>query len=351
MITPDDACKRIEKCLSNFDALHRYFTRDWIRKELNRVTRDNTVYVHKLHPVARVALLFPDASRGLLLGPLDANIKLLRKAGVKKLHTKLKSLIRTFHETVSEIWLACHFERRNAHVTEFDPVAGESRADFAFEFAGTKGLVEVTSLQPAKPSSNYISYDEFVEMLGAALGHPMSPLYTRLPYRVEVEHPSYGWMARREAYRLVEECVSELRALGKHATVKTKRLPVKHPQVKIVVTRDECTGNAVLVTGSSELKGVDDPLHQALKKMRKKSKQLPQSGLNIFAVDISRMPREAYLTLLMGREFFDLPPLSAFKLSAHIACIVLYVVNITSKELERVRIFTNPRITQLQSTT
>jgi hypothetical protein len=86
-----------------------------------------------------------------MLRALNDAIAYLRCMGVRHLGRKIAALKarEEFWQTLSEIYLATHFQRAGASVKEFDPLTSDGhRADFAFTLDDWSGIVEVHTVTP-----------------------------------------------------------------------------------------------------------------------------------------------------------------------------------------------------------
>jgi hypothetical protein len=86
-----------------------------------------------------------------MLRALHDAIAYLRCMGVRHLDRKIEALKspNNFWQTLSEIYLATHFQRAGASVKEFDlPTSDGHRADFAFTLDDWSGVVEVHTVTP-----------------------------------------------------------------------------------------------------------------------------------------------------------------------------------------------------------
>ena len=152
LISREEVSVQLKDAFAPFPMLNRVFHEKWREERLKEVT---VTYVdgEKLPLLLQWALL--PTSPNPALKALDENLSLLRKAGVKGLDDKLNDLKtdHLFWSTLSELYLAAHFQRLGAKVTEFNPTTKErSKADFHFKVKVRgecwQGIVEVHTFYP-----------------------------------------------------------------------------------------------------------------------------------------------------------------------------------------------------------
>ncbi|MFA0747880.1 DUF2283 domain-containing protein [Fervidibacter sp.] len=153
LVSREEVSVQLKDAFAPFPTLNRIFNDKWREERLQKVTVA-CVDVERLPLLLQWALL--PTSPNPALKALEENISLLRNAGVKGLNDKLKQLKKEddkFWSTLSELYLAAHFQRLGAEVTEFDPTTRERhKADFHFKVkVGNEcwqGIVEVHTFYP-----------------------------------------------------------------------------------------------------------------------------------------------------------------------------------------------------------
>jgi hypothetical protein len=152
----------VERALAPFPELQKIFDRRWLKTHVDGLSERQLTELCRWKEES----IFPtdEKSPHLLLFwallPLEPNpmlralndaIAYLRCMGVRHLGRKIAALKarEEFWQTLSEIYLATHFQRAGASVKEFDPLTSDGhRADFAFTLDDWSGIVEVHTVTP-----------------------------------------------------------------------------------------------------------------------------------------------------------------------------------------------------------
>jgi hypothetical protein len=161
-ITREEVRQRVERALAPFPELRKIFDRRWLKTHVDGLSERQLTELCRWKEES----IFPtdEKSPHLLLFwallPLEPNpmlralndaIAYLRCMGVRHLGRKIAALKarEEFWQTLSEIYLATHFQRAGASVKEFDPLTSDGhRADFAFTLDDWSGIVEVHTVTP-----------------------------------------------------------------------------------------------------------------------------------------------------------------------------------------------------------
>lgn len=164
--TREEVLQRVEPRLAPFPELQKIFDERWLKTHVNGLSERQLTMLRQWTEEG----IFPTDKRcpHLLLFwallPLEPNpmlhalndaIAYLRCIGVKRLDGKIAALKskKEFWQTLSEIYLATHFQRAGASVKEFDPPThGDHQADFAFTLDGWSGIVSCTPSRPKRPN-------------------------------------------------------------------------------------------------------------------------------------------------------------------------------------------------------
>lgn len=164
-ITKEEVRQRVERALAPFPELQKIFDRRWLKTHVDGLSERQLTEICRWKEES--AFPTDEKSPHLLLFwallPLEPNpmlralndaIAYLRCMGVRHLDRKIAALKarEAFWQTLSEIYLATHFQRAGASVKEFDPPTSDGhRADFAFTLDDWSGIVEVHTVTPKEP--------------------------------------------------------------------------------------------------------------------------------------------------------------------------------------------------------
>jgi len=152
-ISREELSVQLKEAFAPFPILNQIFHEKWWEERIQEATVA-CVDVERLPLLLQWALL--PTSPNPALKALEENLNLLRNAWVKGLDDKLKQLKKEddkFWSTLSELYLAAHFQRLGAEVIKFDPTTRERhKADFHFKVkVGNEcwqGIVEVHTFYP-----------------------------------------------------------------------------------------------------------------------------------------------------------------------------------------------------------
>ena len=181
--TREEVLQRVERALAPFPELQKIFDERWLKTHVNGLSERQLTMLRQWTEEG----IFPTDKRcpHLLLFwallPLEPNpmlhalndaIAYLRCIGVKRLDGKIAALKspKEFWQTLSEIYLATHFQRAGASVKEFDPPThGDHQADFAFTLDDWSGIVEVHTVTPKETEPTERLIGEILDPLEKAV--------------------------------------------------------------------------------------------------------------------------------------------------------------------------------------
>jgi hypothetical protein len=182
-ITREEVRQRVERALAPFPELQKIFDRRWLKTHVDGLSERQLTMLRRWAEEG----IFPTNQRCphlLLLWallPLEPNpmlralndaIAYLRCMGVRHLDRKIAALKspKDFWQTLSEIYLATHFQRAGASVKEFDPPTSDGhQADFAFTLDDWSGVVEVHTVTPKETEPTERLIGEILDPLEKAV--------------------------------------------------------------------------------------------------------------------------------------------------------------------------------------
>ena len=160
--TKREVRQRVERALAHFPELQKIFDRRWLKTHVDGLSERQLTMLRRWAEEG----IFPTNQRcphllllwallplkpNPMLRALNDAIAYLRCMGVRHLDRKIAALKspNNFWQTLSEIYLATHFQRAGASVKEFDPPTSDGhQADFAFTLDDWSGIVEVHTVMP-----------------------------------------------------------------------------------------------------------------------------------------------------------------------------------------------------------
>ncbi len=199
-----EVTERVIKAFEPFEQIRAIFDEQWV---IGKAQQTFAVSISRLPLILQWALL--PTTPNPALKALEENLSILRQ--VKGWEHKVKQLRtgddRQFWATLAELYLAAHFQRLGATVTEFDPpVWGEKKADFTFavtvDGSMQKGFVEVHTAIPEDkmPTQKAPIAIEPLECLEDPLKRVLKPLKNKVEQLPQWSELNY--------LRVFAECVN-----------------------------------------------------------------------------------------------------------------------------------------------
>jgi hypothetical protein len=181
--TKEEVRQRVERALAPFPELQKIFDRRWLKTHVDGLSERQLTMLRRWAEEG----IFPTNQRcphllllwallplkpNPMLRALNDAIAYLRCMGVRHLDRKIAALKspKNFWQTLSEIYLATHFQRAGASVKEFDPPTSDGhQADFAFTLDDWSGIVEVHTVTPKETEPTERLIGEILDPLEKAV--------------------------------------------------------------------------------------------------------------------------------------------------------------------------------------